>query len=140
MAIGFSCFMDAARSNDMFFTCSSCVPCEKLSRATSIPACSKRSIILGERLAGPIVQVTTLVSPHYLLGGSQIRLSFSGFTAHFFVSLPRNRELCDDPGQYVNSLGKGSQRNSLIVPVHTLQVLVSKWEWNQAVRLHIMKP
>jgi hypothetical protein len=40
---------------EMFFACSSCVPCEKLSRATSIPALNKRSIIRGELLAGPIV-------------------------------------------------------------------------------------
>ena len=48
--------MAAIRSIEMFFACSSCVPCEKLSRATSIPALNRRSIIRGERLAGPIVQ------------------------------------------------------------------------------------
>jgi hypothetical protein len=47
--------MAAARNIEMFLACSSCVPCEKFSRATSIPASNKRSIIFGERLAGPMV-------------------------------------------------------------------------------------
>ena len=90
IAIGFWCLIDAARSVEMFFACSSCVPCEKLSRATSIPASSKRSIILGKRLAGPMVQTIfewrkfMLLTPERVPVRSYYLLDVSGIRSSLF--------------------------------------------------------
>jgi hypothetical protein len=46
----------ASRNIAKLCACSSCVPCEKFSRATSIPASINFRIIRGERVAGPMVQ------------------------------------------------------------------------------------
>src|SRR5271165_2815010 len=53
--MGFESRAEAARSRSIVRACSSWVPCEKLSRATSIPARISRSIISAESLAGPRV-------------------------------------------------------------------------------------
>ena len=46
----------ASRNIVMFCACSSWLPCEKFSRATSIPASISLRIIRGVRVAGPMVQ------------------------------------------------------------------------------------
>src|SRR5882724_443523 len=156
IAIGFWCLIDAARSVEMFFACSSCVPCEKLSRATSIPASSKRSIIRGERLAGPMVQtifewrkfmllmsVRVLVGSYYLPDGSGIRPSFFYPTITcitcLFSCLTTDRKFGHDPGQYIDSFIERRQRYSLIISMHSFQIFFRQRKWHQPVRLHVMQ-
>jgi hypothetical protein len=64
-------FFSSARRSDIVFECWSRVPCEKFSRATSMPARTRRCSIVGVEVAGPIVQ-TILV--RRLLG--EIRFLF----------------------------------------------------------------
>jgi hypothetical protein len=56
MAIGRPFLSAIPRRAAITAACSACVPWEKFSRATSIPASTRRSSISGEREAGPIVQ------------------------------------------------------------------------------------
>src|SRR5437588_7246850 len=48
----------------MTSACCSCVPCEKLRRATSMPAFSSASSTFGEDDAGPIVQTIFVLRMH----------------------------------------------------------------------------
>ena len=56
IATGFWWCADARRIHSARSLCSPGEPCEKLSRATSIPARTSRSIISAEETAGPMVQ------------------------------------------------------------------------------------
>ena len=55
----------------MTAACSSWVPCEKFSRATSIPASTSRASTSGEREAGPIVQTILVRGMERKSNGSQ---------------------------------------------------------------------
>jgi hypothetical protein len=56
MAMGFFISTAASRNMEMLCACSSWVPCEKFSLATSIPASNNFRIMRGEHVAGPMVQ------------------------------------------------------------------------------------
>src|SRR5213594_3685092 len=56
MATGRPQRASASRMRRMTSACSACVPCEKLSRATSMPAAARRSSCSTVQDAGPIVQ------------------------------------------------------------------------------------
>src|SRR5712664_4031675 len=136
IAIGFWCLMAAARSIEMLFACSSCVPCEKLSRATSIPASSKRSIIRGERLAGPMVQTIFEWRKFMLLMPASVPARSYYLLLRFLTS---DRKFGDDPRQHVDSFVERRQRYSLILSVHSFQIFFRQWKWNQPIRLHVVQ-
>src|SRR6476660_2943064 len=100
----------------MFFACSSWVPCEKLSRATSIPASIKRSIIRGEQLAGPMVHTILEWRKFMLLMPARVALRPEYLLPAYLTS---NGKIGHDPHQHVDALVKRRQWYSLILSMHS---------------------
>ncbi len=73
MVIGRPQLASPARIARMTSACSAWVPCEKLSRATSMPAATSRSSISGRLVAGPIVQTIFVRLNRLLLQALQLR-------------------------------------------------------------------
>src|SRR5208283_370065 len=130
MAMGFWKTAAASRNIAMLCACSACVPCEKFSRATSMPASRSLRIMWGERVAGPMVQ-TILEWRGFMLSSPLVYTSKMLLLDH--------AEFRDDARQQIDTPRKGGQRKALVVAVHSAVVLIGQGKRPQAIRLHAVK-
>src|SRR5690349_20253311 len=118
MPMGFSRRPEVARTSAIARPCSSCVPCEKLSRATSIPARINWSMIAGVRLAGPRVQ--TILARR----SCAFQLFCDEFMNHLVEEIDPGAEACDG--------------NPFVVPMHPQEIRLAQRKRDQTQRLHIV--
>src|SRR5208283_1062925 len=130
IAMGFSHSIAASRNIAKLCACSAGVPCEKFSRATSMPASSSLRIMRGDRVAGPMVH-TILEWRGFILSSPLMYISE--------IWLLDDAKLRDDARQQIHTCCKGRQGKALVVAVHSAVVLIGQGKRPQAIGLHAME-
>src|SRR5208282_2241132 len=126
IAIGFSNAAAASRNIAKLCACSACVPCEKFSRATSMPASKSLWIMRGERVAGPMVQ-TIFEWRGFILSSPPMYISKR--------LLLDDAKFRHDARQQVDTFREGGQGKAFVVTVHSAVVLIGQGKGPQAIRL-----
>src|ERR1700693_3826117 len=114
--------------------CSSCVPCEKFRRATSIPACINLRIMRGVRVDGPMVQ--TIFEWREFIAAT---LSYCN-TEQRTVASARDRNFRDEACEHINALGERGKWQPFLISMNSPLILSGHRNGAKAIGLNTMQP